>query len=55
MTPILTGLAVTAAVIAPLAFLAWQFIKAPLAYEDPERGFILGEPDEHADDGNLGI
>ena len=55
MTPLAIGAFVTVATLAPVAVLCWLAAKAPLGYEDPERGFVYGEPDEHADPDNTGI
>jgi len=55
MSALIIGGIVCALVLVPLAYLARQFIKAPLAYQDDARGYVLGEPDEHSSDDNLGI
>lgn len=48
------GLAITIAVLIPLAFMCWLVATAPLGWED-ENGFHYGEPDEHADPDNFGV
>lgn len=48
------GLAITIAVLIPLAVMCWLVAKAPLGWED-EEGFHLGEPDDHSDPDNMGI
>jgi hypothetical protein len=50
----MTGAIIISLVIAALGFMVWLFVTAPTGYQDAE-GFFYGEPDEHADQDNLGI
>jgi hypothetical protein len=50
-----TGLIITAATIAAIVFMGWLFWSAPLGYENEDGWFPGIEPDEHAQDDNLGI
>lgn len=40
------GLAITIAVLIPLGVMCWLVATAPLGFEDDERGFVYGEPED---------
>ena len=55
MTHLAIGLAITVVVLIPLAVMCWLAATAPLGFEDDERGFVYGEPDEHSHPDNMGV
>jgi hypothetical protein len=54
MIPLIIGGVICAFVLTSLAIMWWVVVTAPFGYQTDD-GWHAGEPDEHADNDNLGI